>query len=383
MNIRPALSALFGAVALMTGLVVSSGTAFADTASCTNAQAAVAADQAKLNVDQARLSNDPATIPDPNHPGQVITNPAVATDQATVNADRGQLASDQSAVTIACGSTTTPSPTTTPVPWPHGGNDIVCTSATSCTQNGQPYTGSVAACTSFPCRLDANGQLDNDPARPHWHPGIGGLNGNYLNGLGLGGLTVLNGNTIVLGNQQVDVCTVPNWQSFYNRYNPYFGSLRAQLNELRYEQLLALASCPNNSGFNGLTLVNGQWINLAQYGVVGGQQVSVCEYPTYTAFDQFGLNRFGPNFNPFVQHFGGYLAGPGWNQLRLRANCQPVVVTQGSNTTTVVQAPATATQAPAATPEAAAPQTAQSPAQVSHVPTGSVDTGDGSAPDVN
>lgn len=313
MKVRYALGALFGAVALMAGLVVSAGTANADT-----------------------TTTDPVT--------------------------------------------TTATPTTTPVPppWHHGGGDIICTTATSCTQNGQPYTGSVSACTSFPCRLDSNGTLDHDPAHNggpfggHFRPGFPG----YPGTIGGGVLNLLNGNVLVLDNgQQVNVCTVPSWQPFYSRYGAaHNGWLTAhQLNELRYRQLIAQANC-QSSNVGGLTLVNGNLINLGSYGVVGGDTVNVCSYSNWNDFNGFGVRQFGGHWTPFGSRYGGFLAN-NWNQLRTRARCSQVVVVNSggnvtNNTTTVEQAPA-----PAAAPESAP---APAPLQQSgnyHYPSSAPDTG--------
>lgn len=306
MRIRFALGALFAAVALTAGLVVSAGTASADA---------------------------------PAH-GGIPCTPAAGSTSCTP---------------VTPGGHTLPSCT-------------VVAPATTCSDPFHHFPGGGFPSHGFP----------------------GGFNGGLGNGsLGLDGLNLLNGNVLVLGDgAQADVCDYPSWQPFYDHWGSHFGGLRDQLNELRYQQLLTQANCGNNGDdLNGLTLINGNLINLGSLGVLGGNTVNVCDYPNYGSFSRFGMGRFGGDFNGFGNRFGHVLGGNGWNQLRLRARCQPqIVVIPGSDTTTVVQAPpapVTAPPVPAASPEAAAPQTATAPSQVSRVPAGSIDTGDGSAPDIN
>lgn len=257
----------------------------------------------------------------------------------------------------------------------HGPSCTPAAGSTSCTPV-TPGGHTLPACTVVAPALTCS-----DPFHPHFPGGgfPGGLGNNGL--LGLGGLNLLNGNTIILGDgEQVDVCQYPQWTPFYQHFGNHFGGMREQLNQIRYEQLLAQAGCgASNGSLNGLTLINGNLINLGSYGVLGGNTVNVCDYSDYNQFDQFGEHRFGGNFNGFHSRFGGFLGGGGgWSRLRHQANCGPqIVVVPGSDTTTVVQVPpAPVTQAapaPAATPEAA-PAPLQSSGNY-HYPASAPDTG--------
>jgi hypothetical protein len=271
-----------------------------------------------------------------------------------------------------------------PTPRGHDGGDINCTNVTTCTGAGgisvPPPTGIGTTCTTYPCVLDPNGTLDNDPAHHHFPGGVGfpggipgGIGGN---GLGLGGLNLLNGNVLVLGDgAQADVCQYPSWQPFYSHWANHFGNLRDQLNELRYRQLLAQANC--GSSLNGLNLLNGNLIDLGGLGVLGGGTASVCQYSTWNDFNGWGVRRFGGHWSPFGQHWGGQLNGGGWNQLRLRAHCQPQIVVIPGGTTTVEQAPP-APIAPPVPADVPTPQAAPAPLQDSgnyHYPSSAPNTG--------
>jgi hypothetical protein len=260
----------------------------------------------------------------------------------------------------------------------HDGGDVNCTSATACTgPGGTPYTGPVTACTSYPCELNPNGTLDTDPAHHFPHPGFpGGFGGGFGGGYG-GGLNLLNGNVLVLGDGvQANVCDYPQWGPFYNHWGAHFGGLRDQLNELRYRQLIQQANCGSNLG--GLTLLNGNLLDLGSYGVLGGDRVNVCQYSSWNDFSQFGQRRFGQHWGGFGSHWGGVLGGGGWGQLRQRANCQQVViVNNGGNTVVNQPAPLTA-PAPATSLEAPAPAPAPAPLTGSgnyHYPSSAPDTG--------
>jgi hypothetical protein len=282
-----------------------------------------------------------------------------------------------------------------PTPRGHDGGDINCTNVTTCTGAGgvsvPPPTGIGTTCTTFPCVLDPNGTLDTDPAHHgglggHFYPGYpGGIGGLGLGGgvLGLGGLDLLNGNTIIVDGQSVPVCQYQQWDGPLGFY-PHFGGAHGgwlaahQLNELRWRQLVQQANCANS--LNGLNLLNGNLIDLGGLGVLGGGTANVCQYNNWNDFNGWGAHQFGGHWSPFGQHWGGQLNGGGWNQLRLRAHCQPQIVIVNGGTTTVEQAPP-APVAPPVPADVPTPEAAPAPLTGSgqyHYPSSAPNTGDGS-----
>jgi hypothetical protein len=224
-----------------------------------------------------------------------------------------------------------------------------------------------------------------------WYPGLPGnfprlINNTYLpvNLLGLVGV----------GN--VDVCTYADWGAFdrfgVRHWANRWGGVRGHFGPNPAATWLALrqaASCGSTVVVQaGLpNLVNGSYLNLGSYGLTGN--VSVCQYPTFDAFSRVYRSRFGNHWGAFSGRFGHDLRGwnAGWNHLRLQASCAPSVVVAPSSTTIVQQAPTTTVEAaPAVTAPAPAadptpvvdPAPAVSNPQVSTVPKGSADTGDGS-----
>lgn len=176
-------------------------------------------------------------------------------------------------------------------------------------------------------------------------PGL--LNGNLLN-LQLLGLT---------GVANISVCSYPTWDSFNTfggRYGSRFNGVRGHFGRNpigAWEQLRAQASCgavPVN-GLNGLVLVDGSYLNLGgEFGTI-----NVCSYPSWNDFGSRFGGRFGSRFNGLRGRFGGNPLGA-WNQLRNQASCGTTVVVVPSSTT-VVQAPAATAEALPADPSTTAP----------------------------
>jgi hypothetical protein len=212
------------------------------------------------------------------------------------------------------------------------------------------------------------------PNGDHHHPGGPGFpggprGGNFGHGFGfpIGGYQglpgLINGNLLNLqllglnGVNNVSVCSYPTWDSFNTfggRFGGRWGGVRGHFGSnpaAAWAQLRAEAACNAAvvNGLNGLTLVDGSYLNLGgEFGTV-----NVCSYSNFTDFgNRFG-GRFGNRFGGVRGRFGGNPLGA-WNQLRSQASCGTTVVVVPSSTT-VVQAPTTTLEAAPADPSVTAP----------------------------
>jgi hypothetical protein len=177
---------------------------------------------------------------------------------------------------------------------------------------------------------------------------------------GFGGLPGLQGNLLNLSllglndGGQVSVCTYPTWDSFNSfgngRFGGRFGGVRGHFGgsldrqRAAWEQLRAEAACNAAvvNGLNGLSLVDGSYLNFGgQFGTV-----NVCSFRDFNDFSgRFG-GRFGSRFNTLRGRFGGNPLGA-WSQLRNQASCGSTIVVVPSSTTVVQAAPTTVEAAPA------------------------------------
>jgi hypothetical protein len=130
------------------------------------------------------------------------------------------------------------------------------------------------------------------------------------------------------------------------------------------------------------TLVNVNVLDLSRYGLSG--QTQVCQYPTWDNFQTVYAPRFGSRFDGLRDYFGrdAIAQRAAWNQLRLRARCQPstTVIVAPSSDNSVTNNSTTVEAAPLA--PATVTQTAPAPVYSAPVPNTSsgIDTGDGSVP---
>ena len=273
---------------------------------------------------------------------------------------------------------------------PDRGRGISCTPAagsTSCNPT-LPNGHQLPVCTVVAPATTCSDHLPG--FRPGFRPGLGygagGLLG--LDNIGLNGLNLLNGNEIVLADGQVvNVCTVPDYSRFDGLYGPRLApNWRGRLDGPHYVRMVqtvcgtsGTAVVPQQvvGGQNCTTVISnvqqyngaiGRWNFLAHrdHGLLGGLGLT----------DRLGLDNAWRDRLHWGQVYGGYSP-------QVLTTCQapqPLVIEQAPPLYQPSSAPAPATQAPTAvSPEDSEP----APTQISHVPSGSVSTGDGSAPALN
>lgn len=288
----------------------------------------------------------------------------------------------------------------------------VLTGATSCTDTLQGFGGVGRNGGAFGGGL--GGGLDRRGPGGRWpYPGLPGgfpqlLNGNLLSleALGLVGV-----------NANIDVCSYPSFQSFDAYAGPrfgggwgmvrnrWFGASQAQQEWLALRQAASCGVVPNGlNGFNGLSgfngLLNGNFLNLSQYGVSGLSQVNVCQYPSWDAFSGALQPRFGGRWGGLQGRFGRDRGSwmNSFNQLRMQASCgisvapisQPVYPAPVDPAPVVTPAPVAAPPTVDVTPppaDDASPPAPVAPAPpagstIVEVPSGAPNGGDsGLAPD--
>ncbi len=215
-----------------------------------------------------------------------------------------------------------------------------------------------------------------------WGGGVGG--GHWIPGGNIpwGGPTLFGHQLWVEANLGLDICGYGNsYDTFLNRNLRYRSQIDRLLDRNRWQSLYS-SDC--NSGLavlpNGLTLVNGNLLNLDLLGLNGAGTVNVCDYPDYNVFDNRFGSRFGSRWGTVRNRFGGNAFNE-FRQLRVNARCTTVVI---PSSTTIVQAPNTTYNAAPADPsgnDAASnpPATAPAPLASGPVPSGAVQTGGDSA----
>lgn len=249
-----------------------------------------------------------------------------------------------------------------------------------------PGSGTAPTCTP-PQVLDTVLNICVDPrAGGHtggpWgggYPG-GGYGGNWHPGLPWSGPSLYGHQLWVEANLGLDICGYGNsYDTFLNRNLRYRSSIDRLLDRNRWQSLYS-SDC--NSGLavlpGGLTLVNGNLINLDLLGLQGGGLQSVCSYADYNVFSDHFRGRFGNRFDSVRNRFGSN----GFNvyrQLQNNARCTTIVM---PSSTTIVQAPNTTVEA-APAPAVSDPGTgdlgASKPLAAGPVPSGAVQTGGDSA----
>jgi len=187
-----------------------------------------------------------------------------------------------------------------------------------------------------------NGGPWGGPGGNHGNPG--GYGGGWHPGLPWGGSPTLYGHQLWLNaNLGLDICGYGNsYDLFLNRNLQHRSDIDRYLGRGRWQSLYT-SDCNSNIAVipGGLTLVNGNLLNLQLLGLNGAGTVNVCDYPDYNVFnDRFG-GRFGNRWDTVRNHFGSN----GFNtfrQLRVNARCTTIVM---PSSTTIVQDPATTTYA--------------------------------------
>lgn len=183
-----------------------------------------------------------------------------------------------------------------------------------------------------------------DHCVPNVHPiPGGGYGGNWHPGQPWGGPSLYGHQLWVEANLGLDICGYGNsYDTFLNRNLRYRSSIDRLLDRNRWQSLYS-SDC--NSGIavlpGGLTLVNGNLINLDLLGLQGGGLQSVCAYPDYNVFSDHFRGRFGNRWDSVRNRFGSN----GFNvyrQLQNNARCTTIVM---PSSTTIVQAPNTVVQA--------------------------------------
>lgn len=218
---------------------------------------------------------------------------------------------------------------------------------------------------------------DGDHHWPGGYPG-GGYGGNWHPGLPWGGPSLYGHQLWVEANLGLDICGYGNsYDTFLNRNLRYRSSIDRLLDRNRWQSLYS-SDCNSGIAVlpGGLALVNGNLINLDLLGLQGGGLQSVCSYADYNVFSDHFRGRFGNRFDSVRNRFGsnGFNV---YRQLQNNARCTTIVmpssttIVQAPNTTTYA-APAD----PSGNDAASAPAPAvAAPLASGPVPSGAVQTG--------
>lgn len=245
--------------------------------------------------------------------------------------------------------------------------------------------------TPVPCTVDHNPRVDgcqnsgpfNGPRRGN-NGGVfghnGGLGGHWIPGGNIpwGGPTLYGHQLWLQANLGLDLCGFgSSYDGFISRNSVHRSDIDRYLGRARWQSLYT-SDCANSIAVvpNGLSLVNGQFLNLDLLGLQGGGLQSVCAFPSYDVFNSRLGGRFGSRWNSVRGHFGAN----GFNEFReLRRQAQCTIVTVPSSTTIVQQPAQTLEAAPSTDPApAVAPSAddgASKPMASGPVPSGAVQTG--------
>lgn len=177
-----------------------------------------------------------------------------------------------------------------------------------------------------------------DQCVPNVRPIPGGPRGGWHPGLPWGGPTLYGHQLWLQANLGLDICGYGNsYDMFLNRNLSHRSDIDRYLGRNRWQSLYT-SDC--NSGLavlpGGLTLVNGNLLNLDLLGLNGAGTVNVCSYPDWNTFDSRFGGRFGNRFGAVRNRFGGNAFNV-YRQLRVNAHCTTVML---PSSTTVVQQPA-------------------------------------------
>lgn len=192
------------------------------------------------------------------------------------------------------------------------------------------------------CTVDHNprapGCQDSGPI--YGGPRSGHVGGNWHPGLPWGGPTMYGHQLWLNANLGLDICGFGNsYDMFLNRNTVHRGDIDRYLGRSRWQSLYT-SDCGNSSITvlpNGLGLVNGNLLNLQLLGLQGAGTVNVCDYPDYNLFNSHFGSRFGNRWDSVRNRFGtrGFDV---YRQLRVNARCTTVVM---PSSTTIVQDPNT------------------------------------------
>lgn len=265
-----------------------------------------------------------------------------------------------------------------------------CATVTTGTSGGDAdwrhrRSGTSGGVTSTPCTVDHNphapGCQDSGPiyGGPRGGGYGGGYGGSWHPGLPWGGSPTLYGHQLWLNaNLGLDICGYGNsYDTFLGRNLVHRSDIDRYLGRSRWQSLYS-SDCNSNLAVipGGLTLVNGNLLNLSLLGLQGAGTVNVCDYPSYDIFNSRLGGRYGNRWDSVRNRFGGNAFNV-YRQLRVNARCTTVIV---PSSTTIVQQPAqTLEAAPSTDPApAVAPSAddgASKPMASGPVPSGAVQTG--------
>jgi hypothetical protein len=202
------------------------------------------------------------------------------------------------------------------------------------------------------------------PGRPGFPGGPRG--GSWHPGAPWGGPT-LYGHQLWLNAQLgLDICGYGNsYDTFLNRNLSHRSDIDRYLGRGRWQSLYS-SDCNSSLAVvpGGLTLVNGNLINLDLLGLQGAGTVNVCSYPDYNVFNDRLGNRFGSRWGGVRNRFGSN----GFNvyrQLRVNAHCTTIVM---PSSTTIVQQPQQTLQAEAPAADPSGNDAASAPAPLASGP---------------
>jgi hypothetical protein len=203
----------------------------------------------------------------------------------------------------------------------------------------------------------------------HWPGGgVGNNGGHWIPGGNLpwGGPT-LYGHQLWLNAQLgLDICGYGNsYDTFLNRNLSHRSDIDRFLGRGRWQSLYT-SDCNSSLAVvpNGLSLINGNLINLSLLGLQGAGTVDVCDYPSYDVFNSRFGSRFGNRWDNVRNRFGSN----GFNvyrQLRVNAHCTTIVM---PSSTTIVQQPQQTLQAEAPVADPSGNDAASAPAPLASGP---------------
>lgn len=209
----------------------------------------------------------------------------------------------------------------------------------SCT----PVAPATSCTPTFPSHTPHPGGF---PGHGHGLPG-GDLGGNWHPGLPWSGASLYGHQLWVSAQLGLDVCGYSNYDTFLSRNMRYRSDIDRLLDRNRWQSLYS-SDCTNSLAVlpGGLSLVNGNLLNLSLLGLSDGGTVNVCDYPDWNVFDNRFGSRFGGRWGGVRSHFGGNAFGE-FRELRRQARCTVAVM---PSSTTIVTEPTTTVTASAPSP---------------------------------
>lgn len=139
-------------------------------------------------------------------------------------------------------------------------------------------------------------------------------------------------------NLGLDICGDTSYDRFLSRNMVHRSDIDRYLGRARWQTLYS-SDCNSSLAVipGGLTLVNGNLLNLSLLGLSDAGTVNVCSYPDWTTLNSRFGSRYGSRWDSVRNRFGGNAFNV-YRQLRVNARCTTVMV---PSSTTIVPQPNT------------------------------------------